>query len=33
VSYSFFGQIVEGLDILPSLTVSDTIESVTVEVK
>jgi cyclophilin family peptidyl-prolyl cis-trans isomerase len=32
-SYSFFGQIVEGLDILPSLTVSDTIESVTVEVK
>jgi cyclophilin family peptidyl-prolyl cis-trans isomerase len=33
VSYSFFGQIIEGLDILPSLTVSDTIESVTVEVK
>jgi cyclophilin family peptidyl-prolyl cis-trans isomerase len=33
VSYSFFGQIVEGLDILPSLTVSDTIESVTVEIK
>ena len=30
-SYSFFGQIVEGQDILPSLTVSDTIESVTVE--
>jgi cyclophilin family peptidyl-prolyl cis-trans isomerase len=32
-SYSFFGQIVEGQDILPSLTVSDTIETVTVEVK
>ena len=30
VSYSFFGQIVEGLDILPNLTISDTIESVTV---
>jgi peptidylprolyl isomerase/peptidyl-prolyl cis-trans isomerase B (cyclophilin B) len=33
VSYSFFGQIVEGVDILSSLTVSDTIESVTVAVK
>jgi len=32
-SYSFFGQIVEGTDILSSLTVSDTIESVTIEVK
>ena len=32
-SYSFFGQIVSGQDILPSLTVSDTIESVTVETK
>jgi cyclophilin family peptidyl-prolyl cis-trans isomerase len=30
VSYSFFGQIVEGLEILPNLTISDTIESVTV---
>ena len=32
-SYSFFGQIVSGQDILPSLTVSDTIESVKVETK
>ena len=31
VSYSFFGQVVEGVDILSSLTISDTIESVTVE--
>jgi peptidylprolyl isomerase len=29
-AYSFFGQIVEGVDILATLTVSDTIESITV---
>lgn len=29
-AYSFFGQIVEGLDILATLTVSDTVESVTI---
>ncbi len=33
VSYSFFGQIVEGGDILPSLTVSDTITTITIEEK
>jgi cyclophilin family peptidyl-prolyl cis-trans isomerase len=33
VSYSFFGQIVEGVELLSSLTLSDTIGSVTVEVK
>jgi peptidylprolyl isomerase len=31
-SYSFFAQVVEGLDILPTLTTSDTVESVTIAV-
>jgi cyclophilin family peptidyl-prolyl cis-trans isomerase len=30
VSYSFFGQIVEGLDVLSSLTVTDTIQTITI---
>ena len=32
-NFSFFGQVVGGADILPKLTISDTIESVTVAVK
>lgn len=32
-AYSFFGQVVEGLDILPNLTVSDTIKTITIESK
>jgi len=32
-SYSFFGQIVEGQDLLATLAVSDTIESITIEEK
>jgi len=30
VSYSFFGQIVEGLDVLSSLTVTDTVQAITI---
>ena len=33
MSYSFFGKVVSGQEILPSLTVSDTIQTVTVQVQ
>jgi cyclophilin family peptidyl-prolyl cis-trans isomerase len=32
-SYGFFGQIVQGVEVLPSLTVSDTISTITIESK
>jgi hypothetical protein len=32
-AYSFFGRVVTGTEVLSSLTLSDTIESVTIEVK